>query len=122
MSMLVRSCLCIVLIASAVFTLAQSSVSYRTVAKSTGKILQDLSPLTGKSLKAAADVSKLILIVSIKGRPVQEVLDNLAKATLARWEKKKNELWLVADAPARREREKVFLAKQDRVFRDFIAG
>ena len=103
-------------------TPSADSITYRTTAKRTELVLADMQRLMGRPLHAAPSVAKLAMIVSIKDQPADQILANLAKATVSKWEGKSDGLWLVPDLPARKARRAAYLGAQVARFRESIAA
>ncbi|HWD37773.1 MAG TPA: hypothetical protein VG944_02915 [Fimbriimonas sp.] len=98
-----------------------ATVSYTTVAKPVGAVLQDLSKLTNLKLEAKPAASREIVIVSVHAAPTQAVLDHIAMATSCEWTKTGDTLLLQPSDAIRGKEEGQELAARTKKVADMIA-
>jgi hypothetical protein len=91
------------------------AITFDEPAGTADHILADLSKQAGIPLKTSPELSKEVLLISVKDVPTAELLKRIATVTAGQWLEQDSELRLVADQGAREQQRQTVLAQKTQV-------
>ncbi len=95
-------------------------ITYETRAVPVERVIDDLSRLSGQSLKAATAARGEVLVISVKGAPLGDLMKQIATVTSCEWKPDSGSYWLTPSASARNREESTEASFRAGAIRDAI--